>query len=71
MRSRTSTRNSSRPKSPTSNSSPNVTVTFRKPANMGAVMSELGRINAELAKSAGEGLPVTPLTPGNMSDVKT
>ena len=44
---------------------------LRKPADMAEVMDFLTEINVELAKSAGEGLAVAPLTLDNMSDVKT
>lgn len=44
---------------------------LRKPANMTEVMDFLTGINVELAKSAGEGRPVAPLTLDNMSDLKT
>ena len=44
---------------------------LRKPADMTEVQTFLNRMNVRLAKSAGEGQPVAPLTLGNMSDVKT
>ena len=46
-------------------------IALRKPRDMADVQKFLDRINVGLAKSAGEGMPVAPLTLGNMSDVKT
>lgn len=44
---------------------------LRKPANVAAITTALTEINVRLAKSASEGLPVSPLTLDNMSDAKT
>lgn len=43
---------------------------LRKPADLAAVVAFVAEINVELAKSAGEGLAVAPLTLDTMSDVK-
>lgn len=50
---------------------PRQQMALRKPRDMADVQKFLDRINVELAKSAGEGMPVAPLTLDNMSDVKT
>ncbi len=49
---------------------PRQQLALRKPADMAEVQAFLDQVNIELAKSAGEGLPIEPLTLDNASKRK-